>query len=61
MTLYEAEGKKVRITLKNGHVYEGVAFDYTSAYDNDPDPESISMPPFFELFAPEIAKIEEIK
>lgn len=60
MELYEAEGKKVRITLKNGHVYEGVAFDYISSDDNDPDPESISMPPGYELFAPEIEKIEKI-
>lgn len=60
MELYEAEGKNVRITLKNGHIYEGRAFDYTSAYDNDPDPESIAMPPGYELFAPEIEKIELI-
>lgn len=60
MKLYEAEGKKVRITLTDGQVFEGRAFDYTSAYDNDPDPESISMPPGYELFAPDIKEIEEI-
>lgn len=60
MTLYEAEGKKVRITMIDGEVFEGLAYDYTSAYNNDPDPESITIPPGIELFAPEIAKIEEI-
>lgn len=61
MTLYEADGKYVRITMTDGEVFEGWAYDYTSAYDNDPDPESITILPGIELFAPEIAKIEKIR
>lgn len=59
MTLKEAHGKNVRITLKDGSVFEGRAYDYTSALDNEPDPESITIDSI-ELFAPEIEKIELI-
>lgn len=59
MTLYEAEGKNVRITTIDGEIFEGLAYDYTTAYDNDPDPESITIS-HVELFAPEIEKIELI-
>lgn len=57
MTLYEAHGKNVRVTLKNGRVYSGKAYDYISALDNDPDPESITIDNV-ELYEPEIDKIE---
>lgn len=57
MTLAEANGRKVIITLKNGHVYKGLAYDYSSALDNEPNPECISIGDT-ELYAPEIAKIE---
>lgn len=57
MTLYEAHGKNVRVTLKNGRVYSGEAYDYISALDNDPDPESITIDNT-ELYEPEIEKIE---
>ena len=57
MRLYEANGKRVRITLKTGEVFEGMAYDYTSALDNEPDPESITIDSV-ELYAPEIEKIE---
>lgn len=40
-------------------MFEGIAYDYTSALDNEPDPESISIG-VFELYAPEIKKIELI-
>lgn len=59
MKLYEAESKNVRITMKDGEVFEGYAYDYMSEYDNDPDPESITIDNI-ELFAPEIKKIELI-
>ena len=59
MKLWEYSGKNVRITLKDGQVFEGRAYDYTSALDNEPDPESISIG-IFELFAPDIARIELI-
>lgn len=57
MKLYEASGKNVRITLINGKVFEGFARDYTSALDNEPEPEAICIGDF-ELYAPEIEKIE---
>ena len=47
----------VRITMDDGQVFEGFAYDYTSALDNEPDPESISIG-VFELYEPEIKKIE---
>ncbi|WP_418920488.1 hypothetical protein [Anaerotignum faecicola] len=57
MKLYEAEGKKVRITMLDGAVFEGMAYDYTSSLDNEPEPESITIDNI-ELYAPEIEKIE---
>ena len=57
MKLWEYSGKNVRITLKDGSVFEGLAYDYTSALDNEPDPESITIDSI-ELFSPEIEKIE---
>ncbi len=59
MKLWEYEGKHVRITMDSGKVFEGIAYDYSSALDNEPDPESISIG-VFELYAPEIKKIELI-
>ena len=59
MTLYEAEGKYVRIETDDGQVFEGRAYDYTSALDNEPDPESISIG-LFELYSTEIRNIEEL-
>lgn len=60
MRLWEYSGKNVRITLRNGQVFEGRAYDYTSALDNDPDPESIAVNNT-ELYAPEIESIELLK
>lgn len=57
MKLYEIESKKVRITLTDGRVFEGIAYDYTSKMDNEPDPESITIDSV-ELYAPEIEKVE---
>ena len=57
MKLWEYSGKNVRITLKDDSVFEGLAYDYTSALDNEPDPESITIDSI-ELFSPEIEKIE---
>lgn len=59
MTLKEAHGKNVRITLDDGSVFEGLAYDYTSALDNEPDPESITID-HTELFVDEIMSIEPI-
>ncbi len=43
MTLREADGKEVKITLKDGSVIEGLAYDYTSDLDNEPEPASITI------------------
>ena len=59
MKLWEDSGRNVRITLKDGSVFEGLAYDYTSSLDNEPDPESITIDSI-ELFAPEIEKIDII-
>lgn len=59
MTLLEAEGRYVRIKTDDGQIFEGKARDYTSAYDNDPDPESITIG-VTELFVNEIVSIEEV-
>ena len=59
MILAQAQGKRVRITLKDGKVFEGLAYDYTSELDNEPDPESISIDGF-ELYDDEIKEIEAI-
>lgn len=59
MTLKEAEGREVCITLLSGRVFTGFAYDYTSALDNDPEPASISIGNT-ELFENEIKKIEAL-
>lgn len=59
MTLKEAHGKNVRITMDDGSVFEGLAYDYTSALDNEPDPESITINGI-ELFSTEIVRIEPV-
>ncbi len=59
MKLYEAVGKRVRITTDDGQIFEGKAYDYTSALDNEPDPASISIGDT-ELFENEIVSIKEI-
>ena len=33
MKLWEYEGKKIKVTFKDGDILEGVACDYTSALD----------------------------
>lgn len=43
MTLREADGQEVKITLKDGSTIEGLAYDYTSALDNEPEPASITI------------------
>ena len=32
---------EVEITMKNGGIFTGVLYDWISALDNEPDPESI--------------------
>ena len=64
MRLWEYSFKNVRVKLHDGSVFEGEVNDYTSAVDNEPDPESITVKTeygvYIELFAPEIASVEII-
>lgn len=56
MNLWEYSGKNVRIEMDDGQVFEGKAYDYMSAYDNEPYPESITIDSI-ELFVNEIKEI----
>ena len=59
MNLWEYEGKKVKIALKNGHVYTGEADEYTSALDNESEIASICIG-HTELYENEILSVELI-
>lgn len=43
MTLKESFGKRVRIVFDDGEEMTGFVGGYTSALDNEPDPESITI------------------
>jgi hypothetical protein len=59
MKLWQYVGKNVRIILHNGHVYEGVAHEYTSALDNEPEIASICIG-HTEILETEVKTIELI-
>ena len=59
MNIKEAEGKNVKILLCNGQAFSGVAYDYTSELDNEPDSASITIGGV-EIFEPEISSIVEL-
>ncbi len=59
MKLWEYEGRKVKVTLKNGHVYTGEVVEYTSELDNTPEIASICIGTT-ELYENEIETIELI-
>lgn len=66
MKLWEFSGKRIRVTFDDGQELVGVACDYTSALDNEPDPESISIDTgvpgmLTEIYACEIKSIEVLK
>ena len=54
-------GKKVRVTCTDGDVIVGKMTDWTSAYDNDPKPESINLDNYLEIYIDEIEKVEIIR
>ena len=60
MKLYEACGKRVRIVTDDGQIFEGKAYDYTSALDNEPNSASISIGDT-ELYENEIISIVELQ
>ncbi len=57
MNLWEAEGKKVKITLADGEEISGTAYQYTSELDNEPEEACIYIGDY-EILESEIAKIE---
>ena len=65
MNLEEYQHKKVRVTLTDGAVFTGLVINYTSALDNEPDPESITLDTgesfVTEFLITEIAIVEIIK
>ena len=59
MKLHDACGKRVRIVTDDGQIFEGKAYDSTSALDNEPNPASISIGDT-ELYENEIISIVEL-
>lgn len=64
--MMETSEKKIRVTCKDGKVFEGVNKYFTQALDNEPEVASICIKEkgcsyLTELIEPEIEKIEEIK
>lgn len=55
----ENGGKRVRVKMKDGDVFEGELNLHTSELDNEPDPESIVVG-WTELFVNEINHIEVV-
>lgn len=57
--------KQITVTCTDGQVFTGKWVDWTSAQDNEPDPESITLAQadgfFIELFIHEIKDIQEVK
>ncbi len=72
-TLYNAEGKYIKVVLTNGDILEGYCSEFSSAYDNDPEEASItlnnpvrvssgeSLYPLTEITEHEISEIEIIQ
>lgn len=42
-TMEEHFGKKIKIICMDGQIVVGILMDYTSALDNEPDPESVTV------------------
>ena len=60
MKLWEYVHKKVEVVFTDGESLSGIVSDYTSALDNEPEPESIGIGNI-EIFGPEIKSIREIE
>lgn len=41
--LYEAEGKRIKVVLKDGDILEGYCNEFSSSYDNDFEGASITL------------------
>lgn len=53
----ENSGKEVQVKMIDGEIFNGKIIAYTSAADNDPEPESITVDNT-ELYTNEIASVE---
>jgi len=60
MKLWEFENKKVKIITNDGQKFVGIAYDYTSKYDNTPEIACISIENT-EFLETEIVSIEVIE
>lgn len=56
---HEHSGEQISVKMTDGELFSGKLFAYSSAEDNEPDPESIVVD-HTELFTNEIDKIEVI-
>ncbi|EPZ37706.1 MULTISPECIES: hypothetical protein [Anoxybacillus] len=64
MGLWEYVGKKIRVTLKDGEILEGIVQDYTDQEDTDDDYDSLDMfveGKYIGVGEPEIKSIEIIE
>ncbi|ADU94517.1 hypothetical protein GGR02_001838 [Anoxybacillus voinovskiensis] len=64
MRLWEYVGKKIRVTLKDGEILEGIVQDYTDQEDTDDDYDSLDMfveGKYIGVGEPEIKSIEIIE
>ena len=64
--MMQTSGKKVRVTCKNGKIFEGINENFTQPIDNEPEVAAISIQEagcsyLTELTEPEIKKIEVIE
>lgn len=57
MNLWEAEGKNVKITFADGETITGIAYQYTSELDNEPNGACIYIGNY-EILESDILKLE---
>lgn len=41
--MYDVQDKNVKVILDNASVFDGYCIEFTSDYDNDPDPSSLTV------------------
>lgn len=63
MRLSEYCGKKIKVELKGGEIFQGKCIEYIRAVDNDPEIDSIDLQvnkKIYEIYENEIKNIEII-
>ncbi|MDR7856838.1 hypothetical protein [Tissierella sp.] len=61
MRLSDYNGKKIKVTLKDGEIFQGKCIEYIKAIDNDPEIPSIDLQvnkKIYEIYENEIKSIE---